>query len=88
LLQLNVVRVGKKGRPSANGKIGSGRTPILSGPRVNGFEENSVCFEQIGIEKLPAPRETLKGGINAGHERRMLQVPDDLGVFSLARLRK
>ena len=40
-------------------------------------------FEQIGIAKSLALRKVFKSGINAGHERRMLKVPDDLGVFFL-----
>ena len=78
---LNVLRVSKKSQPSADCKIGSSRKSILPGPRVNGFEENSVRFEQIEIGKPLALREVFKSGINAGHERRMLKVRNDLRVF-------
>jgi hypothetical protein len=79
--KLNIIRVSKKYGTSTNRTIRSGRPSVLSGPRVDGFEENSVRFEQIGIRKLLDLREALKGGINAGQECGMLKVPDNLRIF-------
>src|SRR5260370_39784460 len=58
--KLNIVRVCKEHGTSTDRKARSSRTPVLSGPGRNGFKENSVPLEHIGIGKLIDIREALR----------------------------
>jgi len=45
-----------------------------------------VGFEQVRIGKMFDIGEAFKGGVNAGHEGRVLKAPDDIGVFFLGEI--
>jgi hypothetical protein len=55
-------------------------------PGVNRIEEDSVRFEHIRAGTTLDLREAFKCGIYAGHERRMLKPPDNVGVFFLGEI--
>lgn len=46
---LNVLRVGEKDRPFANGKLGGGLQAVLTSPGIDGLEENFVGVEDVSI---------------------------------------
>ena len=84
----NVLWASKQNVALADRKVRSCLEAVLSRPRVDGVEENSVRLDHIRIRKMFDLGEILKGRVNTGREGGMLEAPDISGSFSLARLRK
>lgn len=83
---LDMIGMSEKHGPFADREVGSGRSAILSGPGINCIEKDSVSFEHVRIGKTFDLGEAFECGIDAGHERRMLKAPDDIGVFFLGEI--
>src|SRR5580692_11814458 len=65
----------------ADREVGSSYQPVLSRPRIDGFEQNFVRLQDILVRETLDRGETVEGRINAGGERRVLKPPDDVEVF-------
>jgi hypothetical protein len=81
---LNMVGMREEHGSFADREVGSGRSAVLSGPRVNRIEEDSMSFKHVRIGKTFGLREAFQCGIDAGHERGMFKTPDDVGIFFLS----
>src|SRR5947209_10742718 len=79
----NVLWASKQNVALADRKVRSCREAVLSRPRVDGVEENSVRLDHIRIRKMFDLGEKLKGRVNTGRECGMLEAPDDFRVLFL-----
>ncbi len=61
--------------------VRGGDRTILSRPRVEGREQDSVNFKEVRVGQRPALRQVPQRVVQPRPEQRVLEFSDDLGVF-------